>query len=458
MIVKLSPGCSDVRRGVLRHGAWVLGSALVPLACSSDVAQSDAPGETPPAGVASSSPPARAANASPDPAAPEGLPSGWLLDRRYDERCGLYVPPDATHLPAAVAWEPCPSNASPAGARCRLMRIDWETSNTALPGAAEAAWMSPSGAVILGAYRYVKPGWVYSLIAEADGAVRSAMLATRPLTCAMGRTEIADARYTMAVGEGSSGLGGGLLAGSVDELSPRYFLHLDATAPHHPFPAAFAVIDFTAGFAFNQYDWMSGTPLGTLWSASADDGAQQQKPVFASGAGFWGAGDLAYHKIHAYRAGGAVVDLLSAGTDANHGYDDPGADGHDLVWIEAHAANRTSTWDPFDTYSIMTSPVTTDPAAIVARRLRSEQGPAFGASPFRVGCGYAARANGYHIRIVRLADGWSWKLATDITSSWSWAEPLGLSCVELFATVNAAGQTRLARVTIDSLGPGEAPD
>jgi hypothetical protein len=134
------------------------------------------------------------------------------------------------------------------------------------------------------------------------------------------------------------------------------------------------------------------------------------------------------------------------------GYGDLGTDGKDLVWIEA--SGRTTDTGPFDTYTIMTAPYTTEPGSVVSRRLRTEQGPDFDVVYFQVGCGYAARSNGEHIRVVRLSDGQSWVLTNALTDPWGWTEPLAVTCTELFATVRNSGVTRLARVRLDSLGPG----
>jgi hypothetical protein len=67
-----------------------------------------------------------------------------------------------------------------------------------------------------------------------------------------------------------------------------------------------------------------------------------------------------------------VRDFLSAGMVTTRGYGDLGTDGTDLVWIEAGV--ETTETVPFDSYTIMTSPITTDPAQVVPRRLRTEQG------------------------------------------------------------------------------------
>jgi hypothetical protein len=155
--------------------------------------------------------------------------------------------------------------------------------------------------------------------------------------------------------------------------------------------------------------------------------------------------------VHVYTAAGGVQDLLSPGSDPAVGFDDLGTDGTDMVWMKA--SGHTDASLPFDKYEIITSPATTDPALIAPRRLRSEEGPAFGSTPFVVGCGYAARTNGYHLRIVRLADGQSWNLDGAATDAWSWARPLAVTCDELFATVKDGKTLRLARVRLDSLGP-----
>ena len=111
----------------------------------------------------------------------------------------------------------------------------------------------------------------------------------------------------------------------------------------------------------------------------------------------------------------------------------------------------------------MTSPFTTDAAALQPRRLRSEVGNGFATSRPQVGCGYAAREIYDGIRIVRLSDGVSWMLPSQQGSTWLWNEPLAVTCTELFAMVAADGDAGwqdvgIARVRLDSLGPGTPPD
>jgi hypothetical protein len=44
------------------------------------------------------------------------------------------------------------------------------------------------------------------------------------------------------------------------------------------------------------------------------------------------------------------------------------------------------------------------------------------------------------------------------STSRGWGDPLAVTSAELFATVNVAGGRRVARVRLDSLGPGIPPD
>jgi hypothetical protein len=250
-------------------------------------------------------------------------------------------------------------------------------------------------------------------------------------------------------------MGGGLFAGELTALAPRLAVHLSPTSAHTTYAAPFAILDLTAGWTFDQYAWADGGRLPSLWSAAQDNGLQNGSPVFAKGAAFWGADNLRYQKIKLYTPAAGVRDFRSAGMTTTRGHTDLGTDGTDLVWLDLEG--RSTETGPYDTLTIMTAPFTTEPADLVPRRLRTEEGPGFGVSHFLVGCGYAARSNGLHIRVVRLSDGQSWKLLNG-GATWAWNYPIAVTCTELFAMVNVGPVARLARVRLDSLGPGIAPD
>jgi hypothetical protein len=155
-----------------------------------------------------------------------------------------------------------------------------------------------------------------------------------------------------------------------------------------------------------------------------------------------------------------VRDLVSYGADPEHEAVDIGTDGTDMVWIESSGARDggLADWPVID---IMTAKYTTDAATVASqkRRVRSELGST-GASPFIVGCGYAARAAssrqlGTGIRLVRLADGRSWWFGGTLIDA---TEPIAITCSELFMNANDRSNTDVVRIRIDSLGPGDAPD
>ena len=117
--------------------------------------------------------------------------------------------------------------------------------------------------------------------------------------------------------------------------------------------------------------------------------------------------------------------------------------------------------------SVMTAPYTTDAAQAQAtsRRLRSDL-KGFDPYVWAVGCGYAARNVNLKspvnsaLFIVRLSDGVSWLFPGSLDAPRiAWGPPIGATCDELFTSVEAAdGVTEIARIRLDSLGPGTPPD
>jgi hypothetical protein len=73
-----------------------------------------------------------------------------------------------------------------------------------------------------------------------------------------------------------------------------------------------------------------------------------------------------------------------------------------------------------------------------------------------VGCGYAANAYNAQTVVVRLSDGVSWLLP--YTSTMAFDDPIGITCDEVFIRGTYGGVVNIARVHLDSLGPGTPPD
>lgn len=136
-------------------------------------------------------------------------------------------------------------------------------------------------------------------------------------------------------------------------------------------------------------------------------------------------------------------------------------DGKVLVWTYGEGA--TGQIYLYQKADMMVAPYTTDgPTALkTAKRVRSDNVhmTTYG---WRVGCGYAANEGGgggaTWLRIVRLSDGFAW----DVSSVWNPDPkqkmallPLGVTCEHVYA-IDPGGQ--IARIRIDSLGPGTPPD
>jgi len=101
----------------------------------------------------------------------------------------------------------------------------------------------------------------------------------------------------------------------------------------------------------------------------------------------------------------------------------------------------------------MTAPFTTDASRLEPRRLRSYPGAHIGLRVYQVGCGYALHDGGKgKLFVVRLSDGWAWFIPDVLGRDLQ--VPLGITCDELFAAANIDGKLTIARIRLDSLGPG----
>nr|MDA8219635.1 hypothetical protein [Dehalococcoidales bacterium] len=151
--------------------------------------------------------------------------------------------------------------------------------------------------------------------------------------------------------------------------------------------------------------------------------------------------------------------------DASRGAGNFTTDGKDMVWTYVQGADHGD--GTYDTMSVMTAPYTTDAAQAQAtsRRLRSDV-KGFDPYLWAVGCGYAARGVSLPsplnnaLFIVRRSDGVSWLLPGSLDAPrLDWGIPIGATCDELFTTVDTADRvTQVARIRLDSLGPGTPPD
>lgn len=112
----------------------------------------------------------------------------------------------------------------------------------------------------------------------------------------------------------------------------------------------------------------------------------------------------------------------------------------------------------------MTSPFTTDPAALAPRRVRRDPSIAYasGMSAYQVGCGHAATAGANDVHLVRLADGRAWDLL-HTQQVWHGSSVVGLTCDELFVVASiwvdgVVQDATIQRIRLDALGEGSPAD
>ncbi len=170
---------------------------------------------------------------------------------------------------------------------------------------------------------------------------------------------------------------------------------------------------------------------------------------------FWNADALA-DGINIWEPTGGARPFIRWVGDPTRGAGDFGTGGLDMVWTYGEG-KAPSAWK-YPVRSVMTAPYTTDPEAVLPRRLRSGLHIGVGGFEWKVGCGYAAGEGGSNdVLVVRLSDGTSWQLPS-IPSELALAKPLGITCEEVFIYGEIGGRLRIARVKLASLGPGIPAD
>jgi hypothetical protein len=448
--------------------ALILPLALAPVlapfaACSSE--GTVVPGDAGPVEEASVGPdrvaPPRDANADATEAGVVYDENGWVrLDFDPGGACGFYAAPSPDKMPPPIQWEPCTSQAKPAGIACRQLKADWTSGpNRSSPHGWALGGVESSGVVNLSIARFMMDR-VYRIVAEADGPTRLAVV-ERNSICTLGSS--ASVRgghvvYTAVQSDSVSFARSGAIGGAINEV-PRVLRSEPNTGQSiHPAFVAGASGFFEWGpYGYRVWNWAAtqSAPVST-----ADPG-QLGSPCFQGDALCFQMANLAYARIKVYTPDAGAQDLISYGNDVAHNAADFGTDGKDMVWDEG--VGRANNQEPFAAVNIMTAPFTTDAATTQAqkRRLRSETAYGFLGQPYAVGCGYAIHSytaiNESGVRLVRISDGRSWVMATP-PGPFYWTAPVAVTCDEVFINFVLSGQTNLGRVRIDSLGPGDPPD
>lgn len=393
-----------------------------------------------------------------------GTPSGWTPYLGYCRSCGLAVPATPIDFPSPIVWETCPAVSTvPTGAVCKQMKLDWapQASGAAHVGIVLGA-SEPSGAVLFFT-RLTNPALI-GVIARADGPVLQAMQVNPKSGCYFeagsslrnGNFMFVFTRYDSPTTKVV--LGGGAVGGSL--LAP-------------PAPHLNTIGGSSLAAAVGSSVYLDVGPR-TIRRFSDDGIVDQVKvpPLSTAHHSFYGDVLLfdqfggVTNAVGFRTPDGKTHDVANFGSDVSQGAADLVTDGTDYVWMEAFG--RLTKSDPWTGARLMTAKYTTDTATLAPRRVRSWSWERFTSSSFVVGCGYAVgnivdgivnNVGIVGVGIVRLSDGVSWKLlGKNNTQELRWSTPLAVTCDEAFIRVDEGVETNIARIRLDSLGPGIPAD
>jgi hypothetical protein len=381
------------------------------------------------------------------------------------------VPASKAALPAPIAWVPCDAKANmPSG--CRQMNVDWPWHNTPFAYSA-AVDVGNDGKAVLEITRVngigVKP-FGMDVIADADGPVHTAFLDPRgegikgctffPET----QTSLRQGKHVMEIIDGdiqADHYPEAAIGGAIDELHPKVLGSWNDVSVGHGFVASDAVWASSDSFTIGVAAW--GQPWQVVFNGGQAGGLQQVEPGAWHDFVFWGSSDGVYEGVMAWTPEKGAFPFVTFPGDWSRGAEAFGTDGVQMVWI--YEEGKGPTQEPYPKRSVMVSPFTKDPKALKPKRLRSF--PSAEAQPvgFAVGCGFAAiEARNEHVLVVRLSDGWSWDLSAPDTSDGGVPWPFrfstvyAVSCDEVFLRAGVGPQMNVARVRLDALGAGMAPD
>ncbi len=413
-----------------------------------------------------------------DAGPPEPMPCpdwpGWETWDDFAPECPFCVPITKEALPPPIQWEPCPPESGFASG-CRQMKADWPALYDAPFTGFSSIDVQPDGKVLIQLNRLslVQPNpFRFFMVAEADGPVLSAFLDPRDeddikgcnpyLTIwASGGVRQGRAVFTIHGESPNDDLQGvvpeAVVGGPVDALRPEVL----ATFPENArTPATSDLLWGTRRQeAIDVALW--GEPLATVFT-SADAGGLGQDQLFPfHDTVFWLSGNLNIMGIMAYRPEKGAFPFIVYPGDTSHGAYALGTDGVNLVWIDG--SGKAPGAPIYPVQSIMTSPFTSDPSALVPKRLRSYPSAYGTIETFAVGCGYAAHWLGEGgIVVVRLSDGVSWILQANCPAVapglWCPSFVYAVTCEEIFVRTDVGYTKNIARIRLDALGPEIPPD
>lgn len=411
------------------------------------------------------------------PPRPSSVPAGWDLYGDYDPECGFYIPSEPKYLPEPIRWERCETLARDAGLPgpdslvCRRMVLDWEPHPNHGQHIAPSipAWNAPRG-VSLYLRRMVGKN-AYALVAGVDGPVESAVFESGKCSAPLGHAAAGNVMHRVRDNPSSqTDKSGGAFGGPVDTLRPRvYFPKGTSPSPYVSTAYYVGATMFVQNFgAASVYSFATGNLIAPLVPAPEDSDVRYGLYQFQGDDLFWIGNSARRTIVKVWTAAGGMQTLIGHGYDYSRAVIGFGTDGVDMVWTEAFG-RIDQTVQIYPQVETWTARYTTSPGVVAStkRRLRSEYPNGYTANNV-VGCGYVAHAisppstwgkRGF--RLIRISDGTSWEVSDESEVqkfNFNFHFPLAVTCDEVFVEGSTGSHIEVARIRIDSLGPGIPAD
>jgi hypothetical protein len=378
-------------------------------------------------------------------------------------------------MPPPIEWEPCKETVT-AGLSCRRMKHTWnETGPSTLSFFPKMSIDPTSGAPLLAFGQLFHEGnrdVRQTVVAESDGPVRNAFLQVNPLMkgCEFTSEPAADGLFALrALGDTWDGnlsdpsVPEGIIAGRVGEPYPEVVMKLPGSPLHSSWSASARwLVQWLSPQVAWSWDLKS---KHTIYDPATDpDHLPSWRPFPIGEDVMVEVGDGRPAGVMTWNVNDGLRPLIRWYGDVNQAAGNFGTDGKDMVWTQV--AGKDLGRAMYETMSVMTAPFSTSATEVEAtsRRLRSDV-KGFEPYGWAVGCGYAARGavlgppNNNALYVVRLADGHAWLLPGKHAPGMEhWGNVLGITCDEVFATMDTDLTVRILRFRLDSLGPGTPPD
>ncbi|MBL8610059.1 MAG: hypothetical protein JNL38_22170 [Myxococcales bacterium] len=366
-------------------------------------------------------------------------------------------------MPKPIVWEPCGPEVAGGVFSCRMMAFDWtpETKpyiNAFYPEAA----VVQNGQAILQFLR-AEVDRRTAMIAPADGPPRVALRWPRSTKCGAGEGTFSDGHFSWTIGEGAGATPESTISAAIGGRDAAFLESLRivergprGVGPFQSYSATrFGMV--AIGKGTRLLDWDSGTAT-TLVSASTSAGYQPWEFASLPEGIIFQAGQKSVLREFLWTSSG-IIDLLGPSLPADRIVPAAATDGTTLVWLESAIEIGE-----YPLLGLWAATFSTDPGVIAAskRLVANTTNEKLADQRMAVGCGYAAaeRAAGSPpvstgIVVTRLADGRTFRLPGGLNG---FGTPLAITCDEIFLklwTPTKKSAQNIARVRLDSLGPGE---